>query len=420
MRIKKTAVAVTMFLAITMVVGVNFADAQIYYTPLVHIPGVPSGGVDLSMYLVGLYDFLLSIVGIAAVLMLIIGGMRYITAAGNQASISDAKDIITSTLAGLLLAILSWVIVAEINPDVLYIKKPGGEFVNTPSVNLGSCYTSYDSAGPTCVCVDGYLPIGPFASANDCNNACKNGHCNDKILCSIGAYDTNNDYFNNSAVRGKENAGKCQCIDGEFVKPANSGVLCDVVCSDPTEAGTYNNGNGPAGKYHGISWRLKVGQYKINNVQPIVKGENFSVKVGEPVYFDFSEVRDCKGNLVHFAINFEGGIPPWGVAPDEWCCMKYNPGCSGTWGTCCNNNGKGNIWDLGCIGTVPKCKEDSYMNTPNSKSENYPIYVYDSYSTVSSTKTPPAPEQVWVGMSVKIGGVCKQFERIFRVDVTSS
>ena len=156
----KIAIAIVLsFAAMATFVGVDFAGAQVY-TPLVHIPGLPpTGAVDLSMYLVGLYDFLLSIVGIAAVMMLIIGGMRYITAAGNQAAVSDAKDIITNALAGLLLAILSWVIVAEINPDVIYIKKPGGDLVNTPSTDLGSCET-WDLATSVCTCKDGTVIVG--------------------------------------------------------------------------------------------------------------------------------------------------------------------------------------------------------------------------------------------------------------------
>ena len=52
------------FSAIATVVGVNFAGVQVY--ALAQIPEIPIEAVDLSMYLVGMYDFLLSIVGIVA------------------------------------------------------------------------------------------------------------------------------------------------------------------------------------------------------------------------------------------------------------------------------------------------------------------------------------------------------------------
>ena len=65
----KTAIAIMLsFAAMATFVGANFAGAQVY-TPLVNIPGLPpTGAVNLSMYLVGLYDFLLSIVGISAII----------------------------------------------------------------------------------------------------------------------------------------------------------------------------------------------------------------------------------------------------------------------------------------------------------------------------------------------------------------
>ena len=196
MRIKKTAIAIIMFSAIIMFAGVNFAGAQ-GYIPLVQIPGLPPGvPVNLSMYLVGLYDFILSIVGIVAVMMLIIGGMRYITAAGNQAAVSDAKDIITNALAGLLLAILSWVIVAEINPDVLYIKKPGAGFSSEDYVDWGKCGT-YDTAVATCICKDTTdISAATITNQTECDRECRSqGYCEIEGMRCFVHQDINGEYF---------------------------------------------------------------------------------------------------------------------------------------------------------------------------------------------------------------------------------
>ncbi len=233
MRIKKTAIAMMVFSAIAMVVGVNFAGAQVY-TPLVQIPGLPpTGAVNLSMYLVGLYDFLLSIVGIVAVMMLIIGGMRYITAAGNQAAVSDAKDIITNALAGLLLAILSWVIVAEINPDVLYIKKPGAGFSSADGVNWGAC-GQYDPSLPlpsitNCTCKDGFI-MGS-TSHELCDRDCRlQEHCMIEGAQCFIREDINGPHFyalSDNEVLGQD--GECYCIDGEKVAPVG-GADCETTC----------------------------------------------------------------------------------------------------------------------------------------------------------------------------------------------
>ena len=230
-----------MFLAIAMVIGVNFASAQVYI-PLVQIPGLPPGGaVNLSMYLVGLYDFLLSIVGIAAVMMLIIGGMRYITAAGNQAAVSDAKDIITSALAGLLLAILSWIVVAEINPDVLYIKKPGGSFVDTDSVDLGKCGT-FDPLvippAPNCQCIGGGAPFLALHQDN-CDWQCKKMElCNlpEPKVCTASGCPSKITTDDNSEFMLLPYEGKCHCIDDEFVEPDPAATTCQEVCSNPAMA----------------------------------------------------------------------------------------------------------------------------------------------------------------------------------------
>jgi len=76
---KKTAFIMAGFIFAIAIASANFAGAA-EWTPLVRIPGLPATGtVNLSMYLIGLYNFMLSVVGIVAVVMLIIGGMRYIS-----------------------------------------------------------------------------------------------------------------------------------------------------------------------------------------------------------------------------------------------------------------------------------------------------------------------------------------------------
>ncbi len=110
--------------SILAVVAISFAfPAFAQYTPMVRIPGLPAtGSISLSMYLVGLYNFLVSIVGIVAVMMMIVGGMRYITAGGSSSAIGDAKDIISNAVAGLVIAIFAWVIVVAINPPIKKLK----------------------------------------------------------------------------------------------------------------------------------------------------------------------------------------------------------------------------------------------------------------------------------------------------------
>jgi hypothetical protein len=54
---------------------------------------------------------LLSIVGAVSLAFLIVGGIRYITAAGSQESMASAKNTVTSALLGLVLCCVAYGIV---------------------------------------------------------------------------------------------------------------------------------------------------------------------------------------------------------------------------------------------------------------------------------------------------------------------
>ena len=58
-----------------------------------------------------IFDTLFYIVGALAVIILIVGGIRYITSTGDAKRIQQAKDTIFYAIAGLILAILARTIV---------------------------------------------------------------------------------------------------------------------------------------------------------------------------------------------------------------------------------------------------------------------------------------------------------------------
>ncbi len=92
------------------------------YTLLEKLPGV--GGTsatespDISTYFQWVFAFGISLAGILAVLMIVIGGVQYVTAYGNPGQIGKAKDRIWQALLGLGLAIGAWLILYTINPDL--------------------------------------------------------------------------------------------------------------------------------------------------------------------------------------------------------------------------------------------------------------------------------------------------------------
>lgn len=92
------------------------------YTPLVALPGVTESGTNqisnLSTYIVGMFQLLIGVAAALAVVMIVIGGIEYMStdAIGGK---SDGKKKIENALWGLALAISSYLILNTIDPSFL-------------------------------------------------------------------------------------------------------------------------------------------------------------------------------------------------------------------------------------------------------------------------------------------------------------
>ncbi|TRZ47788.1 hypothetical protein D4S03_11110 [bacterium] len=75
----------------------------------------PAGEFTISGLLLGLIDIGLLVVGILAVLFVIIGGFRYVTALGNEEATTAAKKTITNAVLGIIIVILSFVMIRVIS-----------------------------------------------------------------------------------------------------------------------------------------------------------------------------------------------------------------------------------------------------------------------------------------------------------------
>lgn len=66
-----------------------------------------SGETGISNLVKAVVNILSIIVGIAAVIMIIIGGLKYVTSAGDSGSITSAKHTIVYALVGLIIVALA-------------------------------------------------------------------------------------------------------------------------------------------------------------------------------------------------------------------------------------------------------------------------------------------------------------------------
>lgn len=83
------------------------------------VPGIASAGVisnapNLSNVLLNVLDFVLSIVGIVAILSLALSGVLYLMSGGDSSQAKTAKQYAVASVIGLLIALGALIIVRQI------------------------------------------------------------------------------------------------------------------------------------------------------------------------------------------------------------------------------------------------------------------------------------------------------------------
>jgi len=109
-------------------------ENRVPFVPSVSIPGssdfkkdVPytsESGNYLGEYIRDVYKFLVGIAGIAATIMIAAGGIVWLFSSGNSSRISQAKEMITGAIIGLVLALGSYLILFNINSNLVHFNLP--------------------------------------------------------------------------------------------------------------------------------------------------------------------------------------------------------------------------------------------------------------------------------------------------------
>lgn len=184
MQKNKKALWLFFFLVITIglisAVQTHAQSQGLQYTLLEKIPGVPTAGSDLKSYFEGIYQMALIIVTLSAVLMLSIGGFMYLTSAGNTSSISTAKDVIWDSIIGLVIALVAWLVLNVINPDLINVTL-NGLSATSAGVIQPTGPTPTPGSGSGC---GGYSVSG--ISGSQCNDASQ--RLSDILACMHNKY----------------------------------------------------------------------------------------------------------------------------------------------------------------------------------------------------------------------------------------
>jgi len=74
----------------------------------------------MQEYIVEIYKYGVGIVGILATVVMMIGGIIWLTAGGDATRLGEAKAWITASVTGLIIALTSYLILYTVNPDLIY------------------------------------------------------------------------------------------------------------------------------------------------------------------------------------------------------------------------------------------------------------------------------------------------------------
>jgi hypothetical protein len=120
---------------------------------------------SIGKYIKAIYKYAIGIVGILAAVVLMFGGLLWLTAGGNANQVSEAKAWIGASLTGLLIALCSFMIMATINPRLVEVGTINPEKVNAVDTSKNKSSDPADNT-PWC-CTYKANPAYPPSSCED-------------------------------------------------------------------------------------------------------------------------------------------------------------------------------------------------------------------------------------------------------------
>lgn len=212
---------------------------------IVSVPGLNFIQYDNSLGIAGfiksLYVFGMGLVGISALIVFIYAGIRYMTAGDNQNATSDAKKRMKNAMFGLTIAILSWLVLRTINPNLTTVGFTMDKInppTTTQNVNTGAT-TSFDRAqdcdNKTKLCTP---PLTCFQADAVSTGKCLNSAPAVSNLVKIKLEQQNKEF--QQIITTKKKAGDACILSSQ----CETGLLCfydlgrvNIICQPPLTEG---------------------------------------------------------------------------------------------------------------------------------------------------------------------------------------
>lgn len=90
----------------------------------------------LADYIVGVYRYAVFVGSILSIIMIMIGGLQWLTAGGNASKVGAAKNRINGAVVGLLLVLGSYLILSTVNPNLSVLNPLRIKVVNPDRYNV--------------------------------------------------------------------------------------------------------------------------------------------------------------------------------------------------------------------------------------------------------------------------------------------
>jgi len=98
-------------------------------------PGERGAIGDYRLYIQNFYFFSIGAAALIATVLIMIGGMIWVTSAGNQSRVAKAKEYISQSIIGLIILMGAYTLLQVINPQLVQLQLPG-----TPELgSFGPC-----------------------------------------------------------------------------------------------------------------------------------------------------------------------------------------------------------------------------------------------------------------------------------------
>ncbi len=109
--------------------GASAATSSLQYEPQIQIPNsvfsttsVTVTGDMLAQYIQAFYNYGMAVVGILAAIVLMAGGILWLTSSGDAGKVGQAKELIIGSIVGTGILFSSWIILNTVNPELLKLK----------------------------------------------------------------------------------------------------------------------------------------------------------------------------------------------------------------------------------------------------------------------------------------------------------